>query len=382
MSSQLIIFLLLFGAVQDLLLSVFFVRRRLYSNGYVFLLIYLMVMLLQITLKVMNKLWLMENLGFLYTLAQYLPLLYGPLVYLFVRFMLERRQFNRNVLWHFAPFSCCLLVAILDSYALTPTTLNIIFFNPSIRLAILCFSIIYYHLLSFRTWQQQRARSHIVEASFFHLAWLRQFILVSFTVCLLVSAVLYLLYVNYPAGHQYRYGFAGLTVFIYWISYTALSEPVMFSVFKQIPEKPDHFQNLVVHMPVKKYANSTLDDTEKQSICTALDQLMRQNKVYLDAELTIDRLALIVPCSRHALSQVLNECMKQSFYDYINCHRVEAAKELLAGEERKDHKIASIAYDSGFNSISTFNEVFKKFSGCTPSQFRRYPGEFSKKQRV
>jgi len=55
---------------------------------------------------------------------------------------------------------------------------------------------------------------------------------------------------------------------------------------------------------------------------------------------------------------------------------------LLAGENRKDHKIASIGYDAGFNSLSTFNEVFKKLSGCTPSQFRRLPEERSRKQRV
>ncbi|MGK2864923.1 MAG: helix-turn-helix domain-containing protein, partial [Chitinophagaceae bacterium] len=139
---------------------------------------------------------------------------------------------------------------------------------------------------------------------------------------------------------------------------------------------------LVAHKPVKKYASSTLDINEKKRICEALDATVKNDKIYLDPELTIVRLAEKIKCSRHSLSQVLNECMQQSFYEYINTYRVEEAKMLLTDESRKDNKIASIGYDAGFNSLSTFNEVFKKLSGCTPSQFRRYPAEYSKRQRV
>ncbi|MGZ8559185.1 MAG: helix-turn-helix domain-containing protein [Chitinophagaceae bacterium] len=113
-----------------------------------------------------------------------------------------------------------------------------------------------------------------------------------------------------------------------------------------------------------------------------METVTKKEKVYLDAELNIDRLAGKISCTRHTLSQVLNECMHRSFYDYINHYRVEEAKMLLADEGRKDHKIASIGYDAGFNSLSTFNEVFKKLSGCTSSHFRRYPEEYIKRQRV
>ncbi|MEP6595064.1 MAG: helix-turn-helix transcriptional regulator [Ginsengibacter sp.] len=213
--------------------------------------------------------------------------------------------------------------------------------------------------------------------------WLRSFVLLSFIVCALVVAALYLLYINYPGGHEYRYGFAILSIFIYWISYTALNQPVIFSIVKgHADTNNDYFTKLVVHRPAKKYSNSTLDEKEKKRICSTLDTLIKENKIYLDAELTIDLLAEKVSCSRHSLSQVLNEYKKQSFYDYINHYRVEAAKILLADEARKAYKIASIAYDAGFNSISTFNEVFKKTSGCTPSQFRRYPEEYYRRQRV
>ena len=59
MSSQLIIFFLLFGVLQGILITLFFIRRKMYRNGYLYLLIYMGILLLQLTLKVMNKAWLM-----------------------------------------------------------------------------------------------------------------------------------------------------------------------------------------------------------------------------------------------------------------------------------------------------------------------------------
>ena len=98
---------------------------------------------------------------------------------------------------------------------------------------------------------------------------------------------------------------------------------------------------------------------------------MQHDKLYLEPELTIDALAATIVCSRHHLSQALNEKLGKSFYDCVNHYRVEEAKLLLADDGRAAHKITSIAYDAGFNSISTFNDVFKKNTGVTPSQYRK-----------
>jgi AraC-like DNA-binding protein len=113
-----------------------------------------------------------------------------------------------------------------------------------------------------------------------------------------------------------------------------------------------------------------------------VESLISLEQIHLDPALTIDILAERTACTRHSLSQVLNECKKLSFYDYINSHRVATARSLLADESKNSQKIASIAYDAGFNYLSTFNEVFKKITGCTPSQFRRYPAREAIRQRV
>jgi len=64
----------------------------------------------------------------------------------------------------------------------------------------------------------------------------------------------------------------------------------------------------------------------------------------------------------------------------VNHYRVEEAKQLLLEPAKEDHKIASIAYDAGFNSLSTFNDVFKKITGTTPSQFRKEEHHVPKQQ--
>ena len=99
-------------------------------------------------------------------------------------------------------------------------------------------------------------------------------------------------------------------------------------------------------------------------------------------EITLTSLANKLDLKPIHLSQVLNEGLQRSFYDFINYYRVEEAKHLLADPKRTEHKIASIAYDAGFNSLSTFNDIFKKNAGITPSQYRKTPIQQSLEQRI
>ena len=130
-----------------------------------------------------------------------------------------------------------------------------------------------------------------------------------------------------------------------------------------------------------KYSNSGLSKEAIAIIQLTLKKVTEEQKPYLNPELTINDLAALIKCNRHHLSQVLNESLKSSFYDYINFYRVEEAKQLLLNTGKDNHKIASIAYDAGFNSLSTFNDIFRKYTGTTPSQFRKDLQQVSKQQR-
>jgi AraC-like DNA-binding protein len=388
MSLQVNIFLLLFGGVQGLLFSLFLIRKKLLRSAYVFLLLYLGVMLLQITLKVMSKIWLMQNWNALYNFSHYLPLLYGPLIYLFVKHLLQSHPFTLKEAGHFVPavVVCTLMFFALDN--LLPGSIGFIIFNPITRLFILGISIVSYHILAYRLWIKHRQSLHhfFSDTTALQMKWVKQFILVSAVVSAVVALALFLLYINYPNGHQYRYGFVALSICIYWFSYTALTKPSVFSVIKgyakQNASADYQMPQLKVYKPNVKYANSALAEEEAGAICARLQIIMQEKKPYLQPELTINHLADILKCSRHHLSQVLNDNLQQSYYDYINYFRIEEAKRLLLDEKYRQLKIASIAYDAGFNSLSTFNEVFKKYTGITPSGFRKDMAKELHQQRV
>ena len=70
------------------------------------------------------------------------------------------------------------------------------------------------------------------------------------------------------------------------------------------------------------------------------------------------------------LSRLINEHFEMNFNDFINGHRVKIAQNLLTDPVSAQEKIATIAYDCGFKSVSAFNSAFKKVANQTPSQFR------------
>ena len=380
MSLQPLIFLLLFGGIQGILFTVFLLRRKLHRHGHLFLLCYLGVLLLQLTLKVMSKYWLMENWPVFYSLAHFLPLLYGPFLLLFVYDILHQKESIVKTFRHFVPFIAVLIMLMVAESVGVPSGVEVILYDPYFRLVLLMTSVGWYHLRALSVWQKKYNENKNPSLTINHETWISQFIRMSLIVSFIVVMALFLLYINYPSGHGYRYGFVALTLFMYWITYVALKQPVLF----EIPIAggnihPNMLPALFVHRSRKKYARSTLDAAEKERITKALQQLMEHDKVFLDPLLTIDQLAEKVSSTRHALSQVLNECIGKSFYDYVNYYRVEEAKALLLAPSGKQYKIASIAYDAGFNSLSTFNEVFRKMAGCTPSQLTR---ELKVRQRV
>jgi AraC-like DNA-binding protein len=110
---------------------------------------------------------------------------------------------------------------------------------------------------------------------------------------------------------------------------------------------------------------------EAERLLESLPEFMRKKRPYLDPELSLGDLAEAMDSSRNALSLAFNVGLERTFYDFINEYRVKEVIRLMADPERKSHKILSLALDAGFNSKTSFNELFKKATGQTPSAYRR-----------
>jgi AraC-like DNA-binding protein len=97
---------------------------------------------------------------------------------------------------------------------------------------------------------------------------------------------------------------------------------------------------------------------------------METEKPYLNQNLTLQKLSEQLKTSSHNLSEVINTRMNQSYYDFINQYRVEEFKTRLKDPESERYNLLSIAFDSGFQSKGTFNSIFKKSTGMTPSEYK------------
>jgi AraC-like DNA-binding protein len=74
--------------------------------------------------------------------------------------------------------------------------------------------------------------------------------------------------------------------------------------------------------------------------------------------------------STHHLSQIINERLNKNFFEFINHFRVKEAKRLLKDPGSQHLTLAAIGFEAGFNSVSSFNSIFKKATSFTPSQYR------------
>ena len=97
---------------------------------------------------------------------------------------------------------------------------------------------------------------------------------------------------------------------------------------------------------------------------------MNTNKPYLDHELTLADLAGQLAISRNQLSEVINTGVGDNFYNFVNKYRIDEVKQLIRDDSKKHFKIVSLANEAGFNSKSSFNHIFKKLIGLTPSEYR------------
>lgn len=97
---------------------------------------------------------------------------------------------------------------------------------------------------------------------------------------------------------------------------------------------------------------------------------MATQKPYLKSNLSLTDLSDLLDVSTHNLSEIINTRLNKSFYDYVNECRVEEVKKMLLDDKYKSYSILAIAYEAGFNSKSSFNTIFKKITGTTPSGYR------------
>jgi len=116
-----------------------------------------------------------------------------------------------------------------------------------------------------------------------------------------------------------------------------------------------------------RYANKKIPEKDAQALILRIEDLMKNEKVFMDSTLNLKKLASKLNIPSHMLSQLLNDNLERNFTQFINEYRIEESKRMLI--EDTHLKIQAIAELCGFNSNSTFYNAFKKITGTTPAEF-------------
>ncbi|MBQ4822066.1 helix-turn-helix domain-containing protein [Aquimarina sp. MMG016] len=121
---------------------------------------------------------------------------------------------------------------------------------------------------------------------------------------------------------------------------------------------------------LEKYGNSDIDRGTSKKLLQEVKTLLKQEEIYLDANVSLQSVAEKLSITSRELSQVVNENEQKNFSEFVNYYRIQKAKELLVSPEYVSEKIATIAYDCGFGNVTSFNLAFKAETRLTPSQYR------------
>ncbi len=295
---------------------------------------------------------------------------FGPSMFLYVSLLTARiSSFSKNYLLLYTPFVIALLVNIILFFTFDTPQLPqaVIYTNIIINGGGLFFEAILY-ILSFIILQKYigRLKEFFSDIDTLKLSLFRAALVV------LILCVLFI-FLTYTRGHIRReheipdiIAILGGLGLVFSIAFIALLQPEIFNRVRLMEKALP--QDREASSP--RYEKLRLPLSKEEYYVKALQEYMTEKKPYLRDELTLQNLADELSLSTHHLSMILNIHFKQNFYNFINRYRIDDVKQKFTHPDYKDQNILSIAYSAGFNSKSTFNNTFKKFTGETPKEYR------------
>lgn len=146
-----------------------------------------------------------------------------------------------------------------------------------------------------------------------------------------------------------------LISFVMWTSYSGIKQFFPLQIFTSKPEG----------------AGIDLLEKDAEALTRRLNKLIQEDHVYENPELNLELLAGYLGISPKRCSMFINASYKTNFNSLINQYRVEAVKEKIKQGRLKTFTVESLAYESGFDSKSTFFRVFKAHVHMTPLAFQK-----------
>lgn len=218
-------------------------------------------------------------------------------------------------------------------------------------------------LLLFR--HRNRIENEFSNIEKINLNWLRYWIIISMTsfwVSFIIIWVAQYEWVNYLTSFQTVA--TQLTLNIVIVGFYGLRQTTIFTNINS---------ELISTAEEEEVPRQISRDEDEQATITLkkIKGFMLKEKPYLNSQLNIESLSAELHMTRHELSRVINEQLGVNFFNFVNHYRIEEVKRRIADEKYQHLTLLGIAFETGFNSKSSFNHIFKKMEGMTPSEFKK-----------
>ncbi len=303
------------------------------------------------------------------------PLFHGPLLYLYCLYALRGAKKIRPFDYlHFIPGLAAYLYMLkfflfytgqekimldrgeINDYSTFSTILLIAIFISGLGYASLSYRLTLKH--------SEKVKNRFSYSSGISLKWLRNCILGIGLVFLFALIIILLSDVlTYSLGFNHEYIFYSIMIaFVFYIGYFGIKHE---NIFVSIPDPKDEHPE--EKTSVEKYKKSGIKEEVANKFYKDLLIIMEEEKPYLNPKLGLSDLAGKLEISTNQLSQIINQKARVNFHDFVNGYRVEEF--IRQAKKNKDFSLLALALDSGFNSKSSFNYIFKKQKGLSPSQY-------------
>ena len=308
-----------------------------------------------------------NNYPYLFFIKAHVFFLLGPLFYFYVKSLIDKElKFAPKDLFHLIPFVVFFLV-VLPIYFQSRETFQELIIQKANHAKVLSLAdmmvqgilksyYLFYLLISLsailKFYKSSSDSSVVLHKHKFE--WIKRIILIS----ILIGCMSMVKDFLQPSQFTEKFVPIANVALIVLMGYLGLKQTDIYSV-------------LELRKPVGKYKKSALSKEVSTTIYNDLMVKMNTDKLFKQSDLSLPVLAKSIDTSSHHVSQVINEKFGINYFNFISMFRIEEAKILISDTTKNGMNITQIAYEIGFNSISTFNAAFKKFTGLSPAEFKK-----------
>jgi AraC-like DNA-binding protein len=315
------------------------------------------------------------------------PILQGPFMFVYVLVMINKTgRFKPSYWLHGLPFALLTIYLLFDFYFLNASDKLAYYHSLSIRPSLVVKVISYLNVFLgpvYVIWSLFKLRKHnknITEqfsyTEHINLNWLKYVIagLGFVWITVLLATIFSVFFSLLPNGWGGRAIYLAVTAVVFFLGFFGFKQQVIYANeppnFINVEDNPTKIEKSI-EKPKERYKKSGLDEKAAKAYLNRLLSYMVKEKPYLNEKLSLKEVACSLDISVNHLSQVINEQTGMSFFDFVNKYRVDEVKARLADPKNKQFTLLATAYDCGFNSKSSFNSIFKKNTGLTPSQYSK-----------